>query len=72
MLPHAQARHEFGLAKYGTPLRTANGRDALVDALQEALDGMVYARAAGCREAELLFDAAARALCAAADRWGRA
>ena len=42
LVPHMQARHEFGLAKYGTPLKTNNGRDAMVDALQEALDLVAY------------------------------
>lgn len=39
-----QARDAAGTAKYGTPLRTHNGRDALVDAYQEALDLAVYLR----------------------------
>ena len=38
----ARERHEFGVAKYGTALRAHNGRDWLVDALQEALDLIVY------------------------------
>jgi hypothetical protein len=37
-------RHEAGVAKYGTPLTADNGRDALVDAYQEALDLCVYLR----------------------------
>jgi hypothetical protein len=41
-----QARHEFGIAKYGVPLVASNGRDHLADAYQEALDGVVYLRAA--------------------------
>lgn len=39
-----QARDEWGRSKYGTPLRAHNGRDALVDAYQEALDLCVYLR----------------------------
>ncbi len=39
-------RHEFGLAKYGTPLQPFNGRDALTDAYQELLDGAVYLKQA--------------------------
>jgi hypothetical protein len=35
-------RRDFGIAKYGTPLQAHNGRDALVDAYQEALDLAVY------------------------------
>lgn len=41
-----QARHEFGVAKYGVPLVASNGRDHLADAYQEALDCVVYMRAA--------------------------
>ena len=41
-----QARDDFGRAKYGTPLQAFNGRDALVDAYQEALDKVVYLRQA--------------------------
>ena len=35
-----------GRQKYGTPLQPHNGRDALVDAYQEALDLVVYLRQA--------------------------
>jgi len=38
----ARQRHEFGIAKYGVALRANNGRDWLVDAIQEALDLVVY------------------------------
>jgi len=41
-----RARHEFGVAKYGKPLTTGNGRDHVADAFQEYLDGLVYVRAA--------------------------
>lgn len=37
-------RKEFGGRKYGTYLQPFNGRDALVDAYQEALDLCVYLR----------------------------
>lgn len=37
-----RARYLQGLAKYGTPLRTHNGRNAIADALQEACDGILY------------------------------
>lgn len=37
-----KARAEMGKAKYGTYLRTFNGRDALTDAYQEALDLVMY------------------------------
>ncbi|MHA2265261.1 MAG: cyclic-phosphate processing receiver domain-containing protein, partial [Candidatus Thorarchaeota archaeon] len=33
-----KARNKFGTAKYGTPLKTFNGRNALIDAYQECLD----------------------------------
>jgi hypothetical protein len=37
-----KARKEFGLKKYGTTLKSHNGRDPRVDALQEAVDSVVY------------------------------
>lgn len=36
------ARAEFGKAKYGTYLRTNNGRNALVDLYQEVQDAIMY------------------------------
>jgi len=39
-------RDEVGRHRYGTPLQPDNGRDALVDAYQEALDLAVYLRQA--------------------------
>lgn len=39
-------RNEFGIKKYGTPLQGFNGRDALKDAYEEALDLCVYLRTA--------------------------
>lgn len=39
-------RDHAGRLKYGTPLTTGNGRDALVDAYQESLDLAVYLRQA--------------------------
>lgn len=41
-----QARDNLGRERYGTPLQAFNGRDALVDAYQEALDLAVYLRQA--------------------------
>jgi len=41
-----QARDLFGRHKYGIPLQPFNGRDALKDAYQEALDLCVYLRQA--------------------------
>jgi hypothetical protein len=40
------ARLDVGVATYGRPLRPHNGRDALVDAYQEALDLACYLRQA--------------------------
>lgn len=39
-------RDNVGCERYGTPLQANNGRDALVDAYQEALDLVVYLRQA--------------------------
>ena len=39
-----EERHRIGIERYGTPLRPHNGRDALIDAYQEALDQVVYLR----------------------------
>ena len=41
-----QERNQVGIQRYGTPLQPFNGRDALVDAYQEALDLAVYLRQA--------------------------
>ncbi len=40
------SRAETGVQKYGTPLKPNNGRDALLDAYQEALDLCMYLRQA--------------------------
>ena len=39
-----QERSRVGTIRYGTPLRAHNGRDALIDAYQEALDLCQYLR----------------------------
>ena len=39
-----QTRSAAGEKKYGTRLKTFNGRNALVDAYQEALDLVMYLR----------------------------
>lgn len=39
-------RKRIGIERYGTPLQAHNGRDALVDAYQEALDLTMYLRQA--------------------------
>ena len=41
-----QERDVVGRERYGTALQANNGRDALVDAYQEALDLVVYLRQA--------------------------
>lgn len=41
------ARREQGIAKYGRPLGLDNGRDFRADAIQEAMDGLVYAEGLG-------------------------
>lgn len=41
-----EARREFGRQKYGFELHSHNGRDALTDAYQEALDLVIYLRQA--------------------------
>lgn len=37
-------RERFGIEKYGIPLQPFNGKKALVDAYQEAIDLVVYLR----------------------------
>lgn len=41
-----EARKTQGLQKYGTLLQPNNGRDAVVDAYQEVIDGVQYLRQA--------------------------
>ena len=41
-----RAREQVGVARYGTPLQAGNGRDAVRDAYEEALDGCAYLRQA--------------------------
>ena len=45
-LVHAdiEARVEYGIKRYGERLTSHNGRDALADAYQEALDLVMYLR----------------------------
>ncbi|MGW1436927.1 hypothetical protein ACWD7M_16955 [Streptomyces griseus] len=61
-----EERRELGIQRYGTPLQTFNGRNAVRDALEEALDLATYlmqiemeqnARQAGLREALKLHEA---------------
>ena len=44
ILADMRARDALGRQRYGTPLQAGNGRDALADAYQEALDLAVYLR----------------------------
>lgn len=37
-------RHEIGIKRYGVPLTSGNGRNAMIDAYQELLDFVVYCR----------------------------
>lgn len=39
-----EERNRVGVERYGTPLQPFNGRNALIDAYQEALDLVVYLR----------------------------
>lgn len=39
-------RKRLGIQRYGTPLQPHNGRDALLDAYQEAMDLTLYLRQA--------------------------
>ncbi len=41
-----EAREAFGIQTYGKPVTVFNGRDALQDAYEEALDLAVYLRQA--------------------------
>lgn len=41
-----EARRRLGIERYGKPVQTGNGRDALLDAYHEALDLVVYLRQA--------------------------
>lgn len=37
-------RMDFGMLKYGTHLKTNNGRSALIDLYQELLDAVIYCK----------------------------
>ena len=51
--PYAAERRRQGIERYGTPLQPHNGRDALYDAMQEALDLVVYLRQAEMEESRM-------------------
>ena len=42
LIDDLEVRAEFGKTKYGTYLRTNNGRDAAMDLYQESLDAVMY------------------------------
>ncbi len=44
VLKDMEERRQLGIRKYGVPVQPGNGRDALTDAYQEALDLCVYLR----------------------------
>ncbi len=46
VLADMEERRKHGIEKYGVPVQPNNGRDALTDAYQEALDLCVYLRQA--------------------------
>ena len=52
LLALMRERDAMGRAKYGVPLRVWDGRDAVADALQEALDLVVYLQRAAMRCAD--------------------
>jgi hypothetical protein len=56
------ARRAQGLARYGVPLQRDNGRDHLRDAVQEAVDLVVYLEAAEQRELQAEAEGLARAV----------
>lgn len=51
--PYATERRRQGIERYKTPLQPHNGRDALYDAMQEALDLVVYLRQAEMEESRM-------------------
>ena len=56
VLEDLRTRAETGKLKYGTYLETNNGRDALVDAYQEACDLVMYLRQALLEREEKHFE----------------
>ena len=43
-------RNDFGIKKYGVPLKVNNGRSFIVDSLQENLDILPYLKGILCKE----------------------
>lgn len=60
--PYCIERRQQGIERYGVPLQRGNGRDHLLDALQEALDLMAYAQAAGLPDIVAVADMCGRAI----------
>lgn len=52
LLSAVQERKAYGIKKYGKPLQTHNGRDALKDAWEESLDLTSYVLQMNLEEAE--------------------
>lgn len=46
VLEDMEVRRKLGIERYGRPVQTFNGRDALQDAYEEALDLAVYLKQA--------------------------
>lgn len=46
LLPWIEARKQKGLETYGTTLQAFNGRNSLIDALEEVLDSIAYLKQA--------------------------
>lgn len=57
VLADIQARKQVGIERYGTVLQPFNGRSALMDAYQEALDLAIYLRQLLYEEQEKAADA---------------
>jgi hypothetical protein len=57
LIADIRARRDIGIQRYGSPLMTHNGRDAVQDALEEAVDLAVYLKQVAMevrnREAEM-------------------
>jgi hypothetical protein len=54
MILAIRERREYGIRKYGRPLETNNGRDALADAWEEALDLLSYLTQARLERGDVL------------------
>lgn len=52
LIADIQARRDIGIKRYGSALMTQNGRDAVQDALEEAVDLAVYLKQVQLETAE--------------------